>query len=123
VNVDAIRIRDIRAYGKHGANAGERDYVQPFDLDLELEVDLSAARASDRLADTLDYADVHGRIVALVRERSFVLLERLGDEILREVMRDERVYAASVTIAKPRLLAGATPAVRVVARRSVSPER
>jgi dihydroneopterin aldolase len=117
MNGDAIVVRGIRAYGKHGANPGERDFAQPFDLELELDVDLAAARASDRLADTLDYAALHDRVVALVRERSYVLLERLGDEILAEVMRDARVRAAALTIAKPGLLGGATPAVRVTARR------
>lgn len=114
---DAIFVRDIRAYGKHGANPGERDYVQAFDIDLELELDLGPARASDRLEETLDYAAMHARVVALVGERSFVLLERLGDAILTELMADARIGAAAVTIAKPRLMAGATPAVRVVARR------
>lgn len=117
MNVDRVRIRDIRAYGKHGANLGERDHAQPFDLDIELDVDLTTARAGDRLADTVDYAALHARIVALVRERSYALLERLGDEILVDVMRDERVLGATVTIAKPKLLAGATPSVRVAARR------
>jgi dihydroneopterin aldolase len=114
---DTICLRDIRAYGKHGADAGERDHAQAFDVHVELELDLSAARASDRLEDTLDYAAVHARIVATVRDRSYALLERLADELLAEVMRDERVRAAAITVAKPRLLDGATPSIRVGARR------
>ena len=90
---------------------------KPFDIDLGLELDLGPARASDGLEETLDYAAIHARVVALVGERSFVLLERLGDAILTELMADARIGAAAVTIAKPRLMAGATPAVRVVARR------
>jgi dihydroneopterin aldolase len=117
VNLDTIAVRGIRAYGKHGANPGERDFVQPFDLELELDVDLRAARASDELADTLDYAALHALIVRAVRERSYRLLERLGDVILAEILRDERIAAARLTIAKPMLLAGATPAVTVRARR------
>ena len=117
MSLDVIYLRNIRVYGKHGANPGERDDLQPFEVDLELEIDLAAARASDRLEDTLDYAALHDRVVAVVRERSYVLLERLGDEILAGVMRDQRVRAAAVTIAKPGLLAGTTPAVRVTARR------
>ncbi len=113
---DSIAIRGIRAYGKHGALPGERDHMQAFDIDVELDLDLTRARASDALGDTLDYALVHQRVVRLVAERSYVLLERLGDEILRALLSDERVAAASVTIAKPRLLAGATPSVRLHAR-------
>lgn len=114
---DTITLRDIRAYGKHGADAREREHAQAFDVQVELELDLSAARASDRLEDTLDYAAVYERIVATIRDRSYALLERLADELLAEIMRDERVRAAAITVAKPRLLDGATPSVRVGARR------
>jgi dihydroneopterin aldolase len=118
LNLDSIAVRNIRAYGKHGANPGERDFVQAFDIDLELDVDLRAARASDALADTLDYAALHALVVRTVRERSHQLLERLGDEILAEILRDERVAAARLTLAKPGLLAGATPSVTLHARRT-----
>ncbi len=82
---------------------------QPFDIDLELEVDVERARRSDDLADTIDYAAVHRRVVALVAETLFALLERLADEILAGVMRDERVLAARVTIAKAGILAAPRP--------------
>jgi dihydroneopterin aldolase len=120
MNLDTIAVRGIRAYGKHGANPGERDFVQAFDIDLELDVDLAAARAGDTLADTLDYAALHALIVRSVGTRSYQLLERLGDEILGEIMHDERVRAARLTIAKPHLLAGATPSVTLRARRGVT---
>ncbi len=118
MSVDTIAVRGIRAYGRHGANPGERDFAQAFDIDLELDVDLAAARASDDLADTLDYAALHGFVVRTVGERSHHLLERLGEEILTEVLRDRRVLAVRLTIAKPRLLAGATPSVTLRAQRS-----
>lgn len=111
--MDRIVIRGIRAYGRHGANPGERDEAQPFDIEAELELDLSRARRSDVLADTVDYAALHARIVAIVQETSFVLLERLGEEILREIRTDERICAARVAIGKPGILQGATPAVEV----------
>ena len=119
--IDTIALRGIRAYGKHGANPGERDFQQPFDLDLELDVDLGAARASDALDDTIDYAALHARIVRAVSTRSFALLERLGQTILDDVMRDGRVVTARLSIAKPRLLAGATPSVLLRADRASHP--
>jgi dihydroneopterin aldolase len=115
---DRIALRRIQAHGKHGADPGERDAPQLLEIDLELELDLSKARASDALKDTIDYAALHATIVALVRERSFSLLERLGDEILHTVMRDARVRAATVTIAKPKKLDGATPQVTVRSARN-----
>lgn len=108
---DTIELRGMRVWGRHGANAGEQDVPQPIDIDLLLEVDLRAARASDDLADTISYADVHATVARIVGGQRFVLLERMGDVILETVMRDERVARARVAIAKPGLLAGATPVV------------
>jgi dihydroneopterin aldolase len=116
-NLDLIELRGIRAFGHHGANPGEKLVAQPFDIDVSLELDLSAARASDALADTLDYATLHATVVKLVRERSHNLLERLGADLLEAILADPRVQRASVRIAKPALLAGATPAVTVRAAR------
>ena len=109
--MDEITIAGIRAYGRHGAYPGEKDRPQAFDVALALEVDLGIASRSDRLADTVDYADLHRRVVAIVEQRSFDLLERLGAELLDAAFADERVRAASVTIAKPGLLDGATAGV------------
>jgi dihydroneopterin aldolase len=114
---DSIHITGIRAFGRHGANAGEKDVPQPFDIDVTLELDLATARASDALADTLDYATLHASIVRIVRERSYDLLERLGADLLAALLADARVQRASVRIAKPGLLAGATPAVTLHAGR------
>jgi len=114
---DGIELTGIRVYGRHGANPGEKDVPQPFDVDVHVEVDLGAARRSDALADTLDYGALHRTIVAIVRDTSFDLLERLGQEILDTVLADARVVRARVRIAKPGLLAGATPAVTLAGER------
>jgi dihydroneopterin aldolase len=110
---DAIALRGIRAWGRHGANAGEQELPQPIDIELVLDFDARAARASDALHDTIDYAAVHQTIVDLVAREHCRLLERLGELILDAVMRDARVAGARVTLAKPGVLGGATPAVTV----------
>jgi dihydroneopterin aldolase len=115
--VDTITLSGIRAFGRHGADAGEKDVPQPFDVDVSLEIDLTAARASDALADTLDYSMLHATIVRIVRERSYDLIERLGADVLAAILSDARVERATVRIAKPGLLAGATPAVTLHASR------
>ena len=110
-SVDQIVITGIRAHGRHGAYTGEKDRPQAFDVTLTIRVDLERASQSDRLADTIDYAAIHRRVVEIVEQRSFDLLERLGAEILAGVFEDKRVRAAEVTIGKPGLLDGATASV------------
>jgi dihydroneopterin aldolase len=109
--MDEIAVSGIRAFGRHGAYAGEKDRPQAFDVALKLDVDLSLAARSDRLADTIDYAEIRRRVVDVVQQRSFDLLERLGAEILGVVFEDERVRAAEVSIGKPGVLDGATATV------------
>jgi len=118
--VDEIAITGIRAFGRHGAYAGEKDRPQAFDVALKLHVDLAVASQSDRLADTIDYVGIHRRVVELVQQRSFDLLERLGAEMLDVVFEDERVRAAEVSIGKPQLLDGATATVTM--RRTREPK-
>ena len=111
--MDVISLAGVRVYGRHGANPGERDAEQPFDLDVRIEIDLTTASYSDELGDTLNYADLHQRVAGIVQSTSFMLLERLAAEILNAIFRDPRVVRAEVAIAKPQLLDGATPSVRL----------
>ena len=112
-----IALRNVRACGRHGADPGERDREQPFDIDVVVELDASAAEVSDELSDTLDYAALHRRLLTVVSGTSFALLERLGGALLDSVFEDERVRFAQLTIAKPGILAGATPSVTIERRR------
>jgi 7,8-dihydroneopterin aldolase/epimerase/oxygenase len=118
LRLDTIELAGIRAFGHHGADPGEKIVAQPFDIDVSFELDLSAARKSDRLADTHDYSKLHEAIVRIVRETSYDLIERLGADLLDAILADTRVQSARVRIAKPNLLAGATPAVILHATRS-----
>jgi len=109
--MDVIRIDGIRAFGRHGANPGEREDAQPFDITALIELDLQAAEQSDDLKDTLDYDVMRRVIVQIVASTSFRLIERLAGEMLRAVFNDRRVARAEITVAKPNVLEGATPSV------------
>lgn len=103
----------MRAWGKHGAEALERERPQPIDLDVTLESDFTPALGSDDVRDAIDYAAVYRICAHVVSARSFALLESLAAACVAEVMKDERVARATVRVRKPRLLDGATPEVEV----------
>jgi dihydroneopterin aldolase len=109
--MDRIALRGVRAYGRHGARPGERDNPQAFDLDVTAEIDLRAAQASDELSDTLDYAELHARLVETIASTSHALLERLAGDLLAAIFADNRIVRAEISIAKPGILDGATPSV------------
>ena len=56
--MDRILISALREEGIHGVLPDERVRRQPFEVDIELCVDLRAAGASDDLADTVDYGAI-----------------------------------------------------------------
>jgi dihydroneopterin aldolase len=119
--MDRIVLHDIVVHGRHGVHEDERKTPQPFRVDLVLQLDLSRAAASDDLRDTINYAQIHRRIVEIVQTHSYALLERLASVILDAVASDERIVVADISIAKPGLLDGATPSVRLVRQREPWP--
>jgi dihydroneopterin aldolase len=99
---DAIQLLGLRAVGIHGALPEEQVRAQPFEVDLEIEADLSTAGRSDALADTVDYGAIAVLVDGIVRNERFALLERLATRIADEVLADERVERVAVTVRKLR---------------------
>ena len=97
---DVIQIRGLRATGVHGVLPVERERAQPFEVDLELSVDLRKAGATDDLADTVDYGVLAEAVAACVSKESYALLERLAERIAEIAMADDRVTAVAVTVKK-----------------------
>ena len=78
---DRIELRGLRALGTHGVLPEERERPQPFEVDVDLEVDLLLAGRSDDLADTVDYGTVAEAVVAAVAGPHLDLLEALAERI------------------------------------------
>jgi 7,8-dihydroneopterin aldolase/epimerase/oxygenase len=99
--MDRIEIRGLRVRGRHGVSSTERARPQPLVVDLILDIDLSAAAASDQLGDTVDYATLAQQVAEVVESRSYNLIERLAADITRIALTDPAVQAVEVRIAKP----------------------
>lgn len=100
--MDVIELRGIECFGRHGEHESERAEGQTFEIDLAMHADLSKARASDQLADTIDYARAHAIVEEVIQGPSRRLLERLAGEIagrIRDELGPERVV---VTVRKPK---------------------
>jgi dihydroneopterin aldolase len=101
--MDRILLRGLRVVGTHGVLAEEQTRAQPFEVDLSLAVDLSAASASDALEDTVDYGAVVDVAAGVVANERFALLERLAGRIADAVLGlDERIASIEVTVTKLR---------------------
>jgi dihydroneopterin aldolase len=101
---DRIELRGLRSVGTHGVLAEEQERAQPFEVDLDLSVDLRPAGGSDALADTVDYGEVAAVVAAVVSgPRSFALLEALAWHVADAVLDvDRRIDGVAVTLRKLR---------------------
>ena len=68
--------------GRHGATAEERRTTRRFEVDVEIDADVDAARRSDRLADTIDYRLICETILRLGEGEPHRLLESLGQRMI-----------------------------------------
>src|SRR4030088_2395747 len=76
--MDKILIAGLRELGVHGVLPEEQGRPQPFEVDVELDVDLAAAGESDHLDETVDYSAVAEAVSRGVKSERYHLLERLG---------------------------------------------
>ena len=102
--LDKIHIRDIALRCIIGVNDDERREKQDVIVNVTLHADLARAGVTDNFADTLDYKAVKQRIVRLVEDSRYYLLEALAEAIAGTCLEFERVERVDVTVEKPGAL-------------------
>jgi len=91
-----IEISGLSLYTHHGVEAAEREVGQRLVLDLTFELAECDAVITDRLEDTIDYADVCQDVALAAQERSYATLERLCAAIAHRLV--DRYGAEYVTV-------------------------
>lgn len=99
---DHIYVNGLRLMALVGVLPHEREALQPVQVDVDLEVDLSEAGITDNLDDTANYGAISQAIADVVKNSSDVLLERLAARIADRVLHFDHVEVANVTLTKLR---------------------
>ncbi len=99
---DVIRLTGLRVRGRHGVYDSERADGQDFVIDVELDVDLARAAASDDVADTVHYGELADRLVEVITGEPVNLIETLAKRLVEVCLADQRVLEATVTVHKPQ---------------------
>jgi FolB domain-containing protein len=98
---DKILIKDLLVRGIIGIHDWEREKKQDILINIVMEVDCRPAGLSDDFRDAVDYRAVTKKVLALVENSSYFLVERLAEEIAKICMEDPRVEVAQVKVEKP----------------------
>nr|WP_314807436.1 dihydroneopterin aldolase [uncultured Selenomonas sp.] len=100
--MDRIFLRGMRFMACHGVLPHEREVPQPFEVDVEMGLDLRAAGESDDLGDTVNYAKVYDVVSTVLTVTRKYLIEAIAEEIADDLLRDFDVLRlVRVTVHKP----------------------
>jgi D-erythro-7,8-dihydroneopterin triphosphate epimerase len=116
-SLDKIYIRALRTRCILGIFPEEREKAQEVELNITLYADLHDAGQSDDIRDTVDYKDIKIRVMALVEQSSFFLVERLAQAVATCCLDTPRVQAVTVTLDKPGALRFAQSVAVEITRR------
>ncbi len=98
---DKIILSGMTFYGYHGVNRAERELGQRFVVDLELQVDLSAAARSDELESTVNYVSVFKATKEVVEGQPANLIEAVAERIATTLLDRFPLESVVVRVRKP----------------------
>jgi dihydroneopterin aldolase/D-erythro-7,8-dihydroneopterin triphosphate epimerase len=101
---DCILIEDLLVRTIIGVNPEERHQRQDAVISLRLETDLRKPGQSDSIDDAVNYRTLTKQVIDFVEASSFLLVEKLAEEIARVCLSHPGVDRVHVTLRKPGAL-------------------
>ncbi len=84
--MDKIKLNRIELRGSIGVLESEQASEQPYWISVEIGLDLSRAGGSDRLDDTVDYAEVFELCRSVMEAGGIELLETYAEKLAAAVL-------------------------------------
>ena len=96
-----IEISGLSLYTRMGVTEAEREVGQRLLIDIRLDVGHTDATITDRIEDTVDYAEVCNAVWLVAQQRSYRTLERLCTAVADHLLERYETHAVWVKAAKP----------------------
>ncbi|MCX2983366.1 dihydroneopterin aldolase [Halieaceae bacterium IMCC14734] len=103
--MDIIYISQLRIDTYIGVHEWEQQQRQTVVIDLELGSDVAHTAATDDLSTTADYAAISARLLNMIENQHFRLLETLAEQIAQVLQEEFGVPWLQLRLGKP----GAVP--------------
>lgn len=91
-----VEVTGLSLYTRHGVSDAERELGQRLLIDVSFELTDCDATVTDRVEDTVDYAEVCEQVALAAQERSYNTLERLCAAIAQRL--SDRYGAESIRV-------------------------
>ncbi|MEM7467057.1 MAG: dihydroneopterin aldolase [Pseudomonadota bacterium] len=115
--MDIVYLHGIKLETTIGVWEWERRIKQTLLVDLDLGTDTSQAGLSDALEDTINYQAVAELVMAIAKDNSFALVERLGEEISQQLLNKFSLEWVKLRINKQGAVRGVRDVGIVIERR------
>jgi dihydroneopterin aldolase len=99
--VVTIEIVGLSLFTHHGATDEEQKVGQRLVFDVRVDLGESDATLTDRVDDTVDYAEVCQTVALVAQQRSYRTLERLCAAVADRLIEEYSVHSVWVKAAKP----------------------
>ncbi len=117
--MDKIYIRGLEIETIIGIYDWEREKPQTVRLDLEIDSDITKAASRDRIEDATDYKEIKIRIVSVISESRFGLIETLAERVAEVLLSEFPISWLRLSIGKPGALSGAEDVGVIIERRRI----
>ena len=113
---DRVFIENLTIETVIGIFDWEREIRQTVSIDLEMDHDVAAAAATDRIEDALDYKAVAKRLIRFVEQSEFQLVETLAERCAQIVLDEFPVKRLKLKLGKPGAVRGSSSVGVIIER-------
>ena len=99
--MDCIRIINLKIPARHGVYDFEKDKDKLFELDAELFLDLTIPGKSDKLEDSVNYAEVVEFITDIFILKDRNLIESVAEDISNKLLLKYPLKRVIIKVRKP----------------------
>jgi dihydroneopterin aldolase len=103
MNKDIIRLKNMIFYAHHGYYEAERELGQKFEIDIEVEGDLSQGSQDDQLKNTIDYQEIYQIAKDTFGNYKFKLIETVAERISKKVLALSGISSVRIRVRKPHV--------------------
>lgn len=114
--MDYISIRNLKVDTLVGVNTEERQQKRKVKINIKLGCDLRKAGVSDDLRDTVNYKTIEEKVIAVISNNEYILIERMAEVITEICLETIGVEEVEVAVEKAGTLDYAKSAVVEIKR-------
>uniref|UniRef100_A0A0D6R6I3 7,8-dihydroneopterin aldolase n=1 Tax=Araucaria cunninghamii TaxID=56994 RepID=A0A0D6R6I3_ARACU len=101
---DKLILKGLKFHGFHGVHEAERQLGQKFLVDIDAWLDLKKAGKSDKLEDTVSYAEIYRFVKEIVEGPPHALIESVAESIACGIFyKFPGIHSLCIRVGKPHV--------------------